>query len=93
MLRSILFSFRLDLTSELVPFCLHSGSSLEPFWFHFGSIFVPFRAHFGTIWSLWRGPVEEKLPSRSEGRGWEIAHLHFKRFWAQQGATMLPKID
>jgi len=93
MLRSILFSFRLDLASELVPFWLHSGSSLEPFWFHFGSIFVVFGVHFDTIWGLWRGPVEEKLPGRVEGRGWEIAPPHFKRFWAQKGATRLPKID
>ena len=35
----------------------------------------------------------EKLPSRTEGRGWKIAHLHFERFWAQKGATRLPKID
>ena len=93
MLRSILFSFRLDLASELVPFWLHSGSSLEPFWFHFGSMFVPFGVHFGTIWGLWRGPVEEKLPRRTEGRGGQIAYLHFKRFWPQKGATRRPNID
>ena len=83
----------LDLASELVPFWLHYGSSLEPFWFHFGSIFVPFGVHVGTIWLLLRGPVEEKFPSRIEGRGGKVALLHFKRFWAQKGATRLPKID
>ena len=93
MLRLILFSFRLDLASELVPFSLHSGSSLEPFWFHFGSIFVPFGVHFGTIWLLLRGPVEEKFPSRIEGRGGKTVSLHFKCFWVQKGATRLPKID
>ena len=87
------FFFRLDLASELVSFWLHSGSSLEPFWFHFGSIFVPFGVHFGTIWLLTRGPVEEKFPSRSEGRGEKVALLHFKRCWAQKGATRLLKID
>ena len=57
MLRSILFSFRLDFTSELVPFCLHSGSSLEPFWFilapflfHLRSILVPFGSFWGVLW-------------------------------------------
>ena len=93
MLRSILFSFRLDLVSELVPFWLHSGSSLEPFWFHCGSIFVPFGVHFGTIWLLLRGPVEEKFPSKIGDRWDQVGPPPFKRFWPQKGATRLPKID
>ena len=93
MLRSILFSFRLDLASELVPFWLHSGSSLEPFWFHFGLIVFPFGVHFGTIWLLLRGPVEEKFPSRIGDRWGQSAVLHFERVWAQKGATRRPKID
>ena len=93
MLRLILFSFRLDLASELVPFSLHSGSSLEPFWFHFGFIFAPFGVHLGTILLLLRGPVEEKFPSKNGDRWGKLALPHFKRFWAQKGATRRPKID
>ena len=37
--------------------------------------------------------MEEKLPSRTEGRCAKLALLHFKRFWAQQAATRAPKID
>ena len=93
MLRLILFSFRLDLASELAPFSLHSGCSLEPFWFHFGSIFVPFGVHFGTIWLLLRGPVEEKFPSKIGDRWGHSPLLHFESFWAQKGATTRSKID
>ena len=71
------FGFRA--CSILAAFWVQSGTILVPFWFHF----CPFGVHFGTIWGLWRGPVEEKLPSRTEARGWEIADLHFERFWAQ----------
>ena len=92
MLRLILFSFRLDLASELVPFWLHSGSSLEPFWFHFGSIFVPFGVNFGTIWLLLRSPVEEKFPSKIGDRWGTLASRLFESFWAQKGATRAPKI-
>ena len=92
MLRSILCLFRVDLDSELVQFWLHVGFSLGPFWFHFGSILDPFGVHFGSIWGPWRGPVEEKLPSRTEDR-WDIlAHPHLKRFWAQKDAARRPKI-
>ena len=52
MLRSILFSFRLDLASELVPFWLHSGSELEQFWCHFGSVFVPYTVRFAKSVSI-----------------------------------------
>ena len=68
MLPSILWSFRLDVGSELVPFWLYFGSSFGPFWFHVGSILAPFGVHFESVWGLWRGPVQEKLPSRTEGR-------------------------
>ena len=37
--------------------------------------------------------MEEKLPSRTEGRGGQIASPHFKRFWARKAATRGPKID
>ena len=99
MLPSILCSFRLDVGSELVPFWLYFGSSSEPFQFHVGSILASLGVHFESIWGLWRGPVEEKLPSRIEGRPGNRAppHFkrfwtHFKRFWAQKEATRRPKI-
>ena len=57
MLRSILFSFRLDLASELVPFgCIlgsvwnHFGSILAPFLFQLGSILEPFGFFRGVLW-------------------------------------------
>ena len=37
--------------------------------------------------------MEEKLPSRIEGRLQKSPPPHFKRFWAQKGATRRPKID
>ena len=37
--------------------------------------------------------MEEKLPSRTEGRCAQLAPLHFKRFWVQKAATRLPTID
>ena len=37
--------------------------------------------------------MEEKLPSRIEDRWGQLAHPHFKRFWAQKAATRGPKID
>ena len=92
MLPSILCSSRLDLGSELVPFWMYFGSSLGPFWFRVGSILAPFGVHFASIWGLWEGPVEEKLPSRTEGRRGRRAPPHFKRFWAQKAATRRPKI-
>ena len=92
MLPSILWSFRLDVGSELVPFWLYFGSSLGPFWFHVVSILAPLGVHFESVWGLWRGPVEEKLPSRTEGRRERRAPPHFKRFWAQKAATRRPKM-
>ena len=92
MLPSILCSSRLDLGSELVPFWMYFVSSLGPFWFRVGSILAPFGVHFASIWGLWEGPVEEKLPSRTEGRRGRRAHAHFKRFWAQKAATKRPKM-
>ena len=86
MLPSILCSSRLDLGSDLVPFWLYFGSSLGPFWFRVGSISAPFGVHFASSWGLWEGPVEEKLPSRTEGRRGRRAPPHFKRFWAILGA-------
>ena len=85
MLISILFLFWLDLGSELVPFWLHFGSSFRRVWFHFGSILAPFGIHFETIWTIWRCPVEEKLPSRTQGRKDRTADTHFKRCWSQKG--------
>ena len=75
---------------------LLAGGWLDKFWVQLGTILVPFWIYLGsmwTIWGLWRGPVEEKLPSRIEGRWDQLALLHFKRFWAQKGATRRPKID
>ena len=92
MLPSILCSSRLDLGSELVPFWVYFGSSLGPFWFRVGSILVPFGVLFASIWGLGEGPVEEKLPSRTEGRRGRRALPRFKRFWAQKAATRRPKM-
>ena len=92
MLPSILCSFRLDVGSDLVPFWLYFGSSSEPFQFHVGSILAPLGVHFESIWGLWRGLVEEKLPSRTEGRRGRRAPAHFKRFWTQKAATRRSKM-
>ena len=64
---------------------------LGGFGFRNYSIWAPCWVHCGTIWGLWRGPVEEKLPSRTEGRWRTLGSPHFKRFWPQKGATRRPK--
>ena len=51
-----------------------------------------FWLHFGSIWGPWRGPVAEKLRSRTEGRWGQLPLPDFKRFWAQKVATRGPKI-
>ena len=68
-------------------------SDLDAFGAHLGTILAPFGVRFGSIWGLWRGPVEEKLPSRIEDRWRQVAPPHFKRFWAQKEATRRPKIN
>ena len=91
-----------------VRFCFHFGwiwvqvlidasfdfvFMLGGFGFRNYSILAPYWVQFGTIWSLWRGPVEEKLPSRTEGRWAQVGSRNFKRFWAQKVATRRPKMD
>ena len=63
-----------------------SGSEIVQLWLHFGSILGPFGVFGGVLW-------RQKLPSRTEDRWGKLALLHFKRFWAQKGATRRPKID
>ena len=104
MLRSFLFSLGwirvqvlIDASFDFVfiwaGFGFRNCSILAPCWIQFGSILEPFWVHFGSIRGPWRGPVEEKLPSRTEDRCGKVAVLHFKRFWAQKGDTRRPKID
>ena len=66
---------------------------LGGFGFRNYSILHQYWLHCGTLWGLWRGPVEEKLPSRTEGRCGQLASIHFKRFWFQKAGSRPSKID
>ena len=88
----ILIHASFDSVFILGGFGFRNSSILGPFWVQFGTILAIFWIHFGSNWGPWRGPVEEKLPSRTEDR-WDIlADPHLKRFWAQKDAARRPKI-